>query len=152
MQVQAQAWATILPLPCRACRSLARRTGRGARGLARRGSTRPSWRILKPTCRSSTSATACTCLKGEGPSLGRAQLSLWPQTALSALPRGFLFLISTVGGGLACCRWFNETLPAADIRRIAFLRLDGDLFSSTWDALQVGHYKECGVVHFCCPY
>lgn len=30
--------------------------------------------------------------------------------------------------------WFNETLPAAPVERIAFLRLDGDLWvpSSAW--------------------
>jgi len=32
--------------------------------------------------------------------------------------------------------WFNETLPAAPIRSIAVLRLDGDLYSSTMDALR----------------
>lgn len=32
--------------------------------------------------------------------------------------------------------FFNETTRSAPIKRIAFLRLDGDLFSSTWDALQ----------------
>jgi hypothetical protein len=32
--------------------------------------------------------------------------------------------------------WFNETLPAAGIERIAFLRLDGDLYTSTRDVLQ----------------
>jgi O-methyltransferase len=31
--------------------------------------------------------------------------------------------------------WFAETLPAADIGRIAVLRLDGDLYSSTMDIL-----------------
>jgi O-methyltransferase len=31
--------------------------------------------------------------------------------------------------------WFSDTLPAAPIDRIAVLRLDGDLFSSTMDAL-----------------
>lgn len=31
--------------------------------------------------------------------------------------------------------WFNETTPNAAISQIAFLRLDGDLFSSTWDVL-----------------
>lgn len=32
--------------------------------------------------------------------------------------------------------WFNETLPAAPVERIAFLRLDGDLYVSTRDALE----------------
>jgi FkbM family methyltransferase len=31
--------------------------------------------------------------------------------------------------------WFNETLPVSPVKHIAFLRLDGDLFTSTWDAL-----------------
>ena len=32
--------------------------------------------------------------------------------------------------------WFNETLPPRKLtNRIAFLRLDGDLYASTWDAL-----------------
>lgn len=31
--------------------------------------------------------------------------------------------------------WFNETLPSAPIQQIAFLRLDGDLYASTMDAL-----------------
>ncbi|HLH08685.1 MAG TPA: TylF/MycF/NovP-related O-methyltransferase [Terriglobales bacterium] len=32
--------------------------------------------------------------------------------------------------------WFNETLPNAPIDRIALLRLDGDMYGSTMDALQ----------------
>lgn len=33
--------------------------------------------------------------------------------------------------------WFNETLPKykGEIGPISFLRLDGDIFVSTWDAL-----------------
>jgi hypothetical protein len=31
--------------------------------------------------------------------------------------------------------WFNDTLPIAPIRRISFLRLDGDVFKATWDGL-----------------
>ncbi len=31
--------------------------------------------------------------------------------------------------------WFNETLPAAPIRQISVLRLDGDMYASTMDAL-----------------
>ena len=31
--------------------------------------------------------------------------------------------------------WFNETLPVASIKRISFLRLDGDIFVATWDGL-----------------
>lgn len=31
--------------------------------------------------------------------------------------------------------WFCDTLPAAPIEKIALLRLDGDHYSSTWDAL-----------------
>ena len=32
--------------------------------------------------------------------------------------------------------FFNETLPVSPIPSIAFLRLDGDVFTSTWDALE----------------
>lgn len=31
--------------------------------------------------------------------------------------------------------WFEESLPRAPIREIALLRLDGDMYSSTWEAL-----------------
>jgi len=31
--------------------------------------------------------------------------------------------------------WFTDTLPDAPIGRVAVLRLDGDLYQSTWDAL-----------------
>lgn len=31
--------------------------------------------------------------------------------------------------------WFSSTCKTSKVERIAFLRLDGDLFSSTWDAL-----------------
>lgn len=31
--------------------------------------------------------------------------------------------------------WFRDTLPDAPIDRLAVLRLDGDLYASTWDAL-----------------
>ena len=31
--------------------------------------------------------------------------------------------------------WFCDTLPTAPIERIALMRLDGDLYESTWDAL-----------------
>eukprot|EP00198_Chlamydomonas_reinhardtii_P007428 XP_001696765.1 predicted protein [Chlamydomonas reinhardtii] len=31
--------------------------------------------------------------------------------------------------------WFNESLPTAPVDHIAFLRLDGDLYISTWEAL-----------------
>lgn len=31
--------------------------------------------------------------------------------------------------------WFNDTCPTAPIETISFLRMDGDLFVSTWDAL-----------------
>ena len=33
--------------------------------------------------------------------------------------------------------WFNTTLPRAHVKRISFLRLDGDLYVSTWEGL---HY------------
>jgi hypothetical protein len=31
--------------------------------------------------------------------------------------------------------WFSETLPGAPIESLAILRLDGDLYESTWDAI-----------------
>jgi O-methyltransferase len=31
--------------------------------------------------------------------------------------------------------WFKDTLPSAPIRSLALLRLDGDLYESTWDVL-----------------
>jgi O-methyltransferase len=37
--------------------------------------------------------------------------------------------------------WFADTLPGAPIERIAVLRLDGDLYSSTMDALQNLYHK-----------
>ncbi|MEZ0368732.1 MAG: TylF/MycF/NovP-related O-methyltransferase [Candidatus Sericytochromatia bacterium] len=37
--------------------------------------------------------------------------------------------------------WFAETLPAAPIAQVAVLRLDGDLYESTWDALQILYPK-----------
>jgi hypothetical protein len=37
--------------------------------------------------------------------------------------------------------FFNETLPSSHIGKISFLRLDGDLFASTWDALTNLYHK-----------
>lgn len=37
--------------------------------------------------------------------------------------------------------WFRDTLPALPIERIAVLRLDGDLYESTWDTLRHLHHK-----------
>jgi hypothetical protein len=37
--------------------------------------------------------------------------------------------------------WFHETLPAAPIERLALLRLDGDLYDSTFQALQALYPK-----------
>jgi len=31
--------------------------------------------------------------------------------------------------------WFKDTLSSAPIERLALLRLDGDMYESTWDAL-----------------
>jgi O-methyltransferase len=31
--------------------------------------------------------------------------------------------------------WFRDTLPTAPIKRLAVIRLDGDMYESTWDAL-----------------
>ncbi|HEV3201112.1 MAG TPA: TylF/MycF/NovP-related O-methyltransferase, partial [Bryobacteraceae bacterium] len=37
--------------------------------------------------------------------------------------------------------WFRDTLPNAPIRTLALLRLDGDLYESTWDALSAFYPK-----------
>jgi hypothetical protein len=37
--------------------------------------------------------------------------------------------------------WFKDTLPAAPIARIALLRLDGDMYESTMDALRALYAK-----------
>jgi O-methyltransferase len=37
--------------------------------------------------------------------------------------------------------WFSDTLPAAPIERLAVLRLDGDMYGSTWDALEALYPK-----------
>ncbi len=37
--------------------------------------------------------------------------------------------------------WFKDTLPAAPIERLAVLRLDGDLYESTMDALHALYHK-----------
>ena len=37
--------------------------------------------------------------------------------------------------------WFKDTLPTAPINQLAVLRLDGDMYSSTMDALQSLYYK-----------
>ncbi len=37
--------------------------------------------------------------------------------------------------------WFRDTLPAAPIERLAVLRLDGDLYSSTMDGLNALYHK-----------
>jgi hypothetical protein len=34
------------------------------------------------------------------------------------------------------CGWFRDTLPSASIERLALMRLDGDLYDSTYDALE----------------
>jgi O-methyltransferase len=39
--------------------------------------------------------------------------------------------------------WFRDTLPAAPIERLAVLRLDGDMYSSTWEALTALAPKVC---------
>jgi O-methyltransferase len=44
--------------------------------------------------------------------------------------------------------WFSETLPAAPIEAIAVLRLDGDLYESTMDAL-VALYPKLSVGGYC---
>jgi O-methyltransferase len=44
--------------------------------------------------------------------------------------------------------WFKETLPRADIDRLAVLRLDGDLYESTMDALEA-LYPKLSVGGYC---
>jgi hypothetical protein len=42
--------------------------------------------------------------------------------------------------------FFNDTCPTAPVDAISFLRLDGDLFASTWDAL-VTMYTLGGLIY-----
>ncbi len=44
--------------------------------------------------------------------------------------------------------WFNETLPDAPIEQLALIRLDGDMYQSTWEALDAlyGKLSPGGVV------
>jgi O-methyltransferase len=44
--------------------------------------------------------------------------------------------------------WFKDTLPAAPIARLALMRLDGDLYESTWDAL-INLYPKLQAGGFC---
>jgi len=37
--------------------------------------------------------------------------------------------------------WFQETLPDAPIEQLALLRLDGDMYQSTWEALEALYKK-----------
>ena len=37
--------------------------------------------------------------------------------------------------------WFKDTLPTAPIEQLALLRVDGDLYESTWDALHALYDK-----------
>ena len=37
--------------------------------------------------------------------------------------------------------WFKDTLPAAPAKKLALLRLDGDMYGSTMDALESTYYK-----------
>ena len=37
--------------------------------------------------------------------------------------------------------WFKDTLPNAPIKKLALLRLDGDMYESTMDALCALYYK-----------
>ncbi|MGY6156164.1 TylF/MycF/NovP-related O-methyltransferase [Paraburkholderia graminis] len=37
--------------------------------------------------------------------------------------------------------WFKDTLPTAPIEQIALLRLDGDMYESTWEALEALYHK-----------
>ena len=44
--------------------------------------------------------------------------------------------------------WFKDTVPAADVEKIAVLRLDGDLYESTIQVLE-GFYPRLSVGGFC---
>jgi O-methyltransferase len=44
--------------------------------------------------------------------------------------------------------WFKDTLPAAPIEDLAVLRLDGDLYESTWQAIE-GLYPKLSAGGFC---
>ena len=57
------------------------------------------------------------------------------QQAFEANLRSHAPAFVEAGGLRVVAGWFATTLPAAPIRRIAFLRLDGDLYQSTFDAL-----------------
>jgi glycosyltransferase involved in cell wall biosynthesis len=37
--------------------------------------------------------------------------------------------------------WFKDTLPSAPIEKLALLRLDGDMYESTWQALEALYHK-----------
>jgi predicted O-methyltransferase YrrM len=37
--------------------------------------------------------------------------------------------------------WFCDTLPTAPIERLSLIRLDGDMYASTWDALSALYAK-----------
>lgn len=37
--------------------------------------------------------------------------------------------------------WFRDTLPSAPVERLAILRLDGDMYGSTWETLAVLYSK-----------
>jgi O-methyltransferase len=39
--------------------------------------------------------------------------------------------------------WFKDTLPRAPIERLALLRIDGDLYASTWDTLSTLYPRLC---------
>lgn len=66
-------------------------------------------------------------------SAGRAQFDTNVANALQG--RSYRERLQVTAG------WFNETLPASQVKRIAFLRLDGDLYVSTMDALQALYDK-----------
>ncbi|HJQ23859.1 MAG TPA: TylF/MycF family methyltransferase [Blastocatellia bacterium] len=44
--------------------------------------------------------------------------------------------------------WFKETLPTAPIRQLAVIRLDGDMYGSTWEALE-NLYPKLSVGGYC---
>ncbi len=45
--------------------------------------------------------------------------------------------------------WFRDTLPSAPIERLALMRLDGDMYESTMDALRALFYPKLSSGGFC---
>lgn len=72
-----------------------------------------------------------------------SQLNMFPQLAVSAdQVRGNFERYDLLDDQVVFLEgWFRDTLPAAPIERLALLRMDGDLYESTMDALQALYDK-----------